>query len=104
MEILKLKEMLVDIAISIPGIKEINFLTDELAQNSGLQNSNSEVLTDRVNVISTPNGYNFFISVTLIVGIFARVIISEFHQRLTFEMKKNQLKFNKLTIIIEGIK
>ncbi|MGZ9797108.1 hypothetical protein ACXYRO_01385 [Mycoplasma sp. 4013] len=98
MELLKIKEMFLKIAESIPGIMEINPLSDD-----DIVTDTTELI-DRVNIIQTPKGYSFFIAVSLIADVFAKVIIAEFHQRLAFEMKKNKLKFNKLTIFIEGIK
>lgn len=101
MEQTQILDLFLNIAKSIPGIKEIHNLSK---LDNAIINQSEIIEKERVSVMKNKDGYDFFITVTLLLDIPVKGVVAEFHQRLAYELKKIDCNLNKLTIIVKGVK
>ncbi|VEU63025.1 hypothetical protein [Mycoplasmopsis bovirhinis] len=97
MHIDQVKELFINILTSTPGIKEIHPVQHTINVVARME------ISDLIVVYQLDNIWSFQACISILAGINAAELISEIHQKLTYQFKLQKQKLKNLTITIKGV-
>ncbi|EFF41216.1 hypothetical protein [Mycoplasmopsis alligatoris] len=100
MDLLDVKNALVEVIKVTPGVKGLNVYD---LVNTTVVDLNEEEWAENIFVEETSKGWAIRCAITILRGISAKNIVNEIHQQLNFKFKKKNKVLYKLNIMIKGV-